>query len=116
MYSNKKYAKHCFKHEQTLNSSLFFFFSGESYKLPCPKCDKTFFIKASLKHHTRAVHEGKSSFDCTICGVRYNSHFGLRRHMNYAHENNKEIKTRNASKRHLVKGMQLFMNSFLIMQ
>ena len=87
----------------TLNF-LFIFFPGESYKVPCPKCNLTFFNKASLKNHTKAVHEGKSGYACTICGVRYNSHFGLRRHTNYAHEKNKDIKTRNASKRLLVTG------------
>ena len=85
---------------------LIYFFPGESYKVPCPKCNLTFFNKASLKNHTKAVHEGKSGYACTICGVRYNSHFGLRRHTNYAHEKNKDIKTRNASKRLLVTGMQ----------
>ena len=94
---------------QNIQNSLKYltiFFPGGSYKVPCPKCDLTFFNKASLKNHTKAVHLGKSGYTCSICGVRYNSHFGLRRHTNYAHEKNKDIKTRNASKRLLVTGMQ----------
>ena len=90
---------------------LIYFFPGESYKVRCPKCNLTFFNKASLKNHTKAVHEGKSGYACTICGVRYNSHFGLRRHTNYAHEKNKDIKTRNASKRLLVTGKNATINS-----
>ena len=92
---------------------LIYFFPGESYKVPCPKCNLTFFNKASLKNHTKAVHEGKSGYACTICGVRYNSHFGLRRHTNYAHEKNKDIKTRNASKRLLVTGTYATIDSLI---
>ncbi|KAJ8299810.1 hypothetical protein KUTeg_023870 [Tegillarca granosa] len=61
--------------------------SGVTY--PCSTCGKTFEYVGHITHHERACNPGPKQFDCNICGKRYATEGGLRRHqeVHLTHQN-----------------------------
>lgn len=42
-------------------------------KLPCPKCDKSFFLHMNLRRHIKLAHTERQVYECSICKEKLNS-------------------------------------------
>jgi len=58
----------------------------------CPKCDKTFRNKSSMKRHVRALHDNLQPFKCKYCDATFRHNYTMETHISLVHLKQKKYK------------------------
>ncbi|OXA45301.1 gastrula zinc finger protein XlCGF49.1 [Folsomia candida] len=60
------------------------------YRIQCHLCPETFFGRDGLRHHIRFYHEKEKNYPCSFCAKRFQSAPSLKGHVEAIHPTNKE--------------------------